>query len=143
MSVHIKDKLVAEAVGAYGGIADWAIYLGKQPSAPHRCITLYDSGGQNPEPTLLLSYPSVQVRVRGGPADYIAARDKLQLIQDILLGIPSFDALDASGDRIDGIISIGDIAFLGYDETQRPEHVWNCRAFFEPATNAVTNRMSL
>lgn len=141
---HVKDILIeAPAIGAFGGLADWAVYLGRQPAGPDRVITVYDTGGDSPEAGLLLSYPAVQVRIRGKVADYLVARNKLQDIQDRLLGITPRTM--SNGDRISGIIALGDIGFFGFDAAnERPEFVWNMQFFFEPVPTAQNaNRLPL
>lgn len=143
-SGHIKDLLVTAGVGVFASQSDWGIYLGVQPDKPGRCITIYDSGGNAPEPSLLLSYPSVQVRVRGNVGDYLVAGDKIRAVQNALLGVPPTDM--TGGDHIDGIIGIGEIGFLGVnaaDKNFQPEFVWNMRIFLEPAAMAGGHRASL
>lgn len=138
----IKDKLVALSLGAFAGNLDFAIYLGRQPNTPSRCTTLYDTGGaENPEPALLLKYPSVQARVRGSKADYVVAYDWINQIQNALLGVVPFDA--TNGDHVSGIVSIGDIGFMGYDANEQPEFVWNMKIFLEPVAISGGNRRSL
>lgn len=144
-TVLIKDTLVHDGF-VYGGAGDWAVYIGKQPQAPDRCITVYLAGGLPPNPKWLLDYPSVQVRVRGGQNDYILAEQKAIEIRNRLVGRESYNAYDALGDRVDSITGIGDVAFVGWgtDELVRPEFVFNIRMIVEPSpTTPNTNREPL
>lgn len=140
-SEHIKDTLVHDGY-VFGGSGDYHLWIGKQPQAPDRSITIYDSGGTNANPRWLLDYPSVQIRVRGGQNDYQIAGRKAREILNRLLGRESYDAYDGLGDRIVSITAIGDVAFTGWDDSQRPEFVFNLRMIVEPssANTTPTNR---
>lgn len=145
ISEHIKDILVtAGYVYNPAVLGDWNIWLGKQPdgvSVPHRTITVYDSGGRTPDPKWLLDFPSIQVRVRGGPNDYLVAHNKSHDVRGALLGISSFTA--SNGDRIDGIRAIGGVAFAGWDDKERPQFVFNLSLIVEPAAQAGDHREPL
>lgn len=143
-SEHIKDLMVTEGIGTFASQSDWGIYIGSQPPTPSRCITVYDAGGLAPEPSLLLDYPSVQIRVRGKVGDYLVASSKILEIKNKLLGHDPVDM--GNGDHISGIISIGDIAYMGTnaaDKNDQPEFVWNMRLFLEPAAVVGGHRASL
>lgn len=142
-SKHMAELLVSKGYlwgDAVAGSLDYRIWIGKQPenNTYNRAITIYDTGGKNSNPRWLLDYPSVQVRVRGGPSDYEHAQLKAREARDYVLGIPSYTALN--GDRIVHVNAIGDVAFTGWDQNQRPEFVFNLALITEPATNAATNR---
>ena len=141
-TAHIKDTLVAAGY-VFGGAADWAMFIGDQPDAPDRIITLYDSAGGTPNPRWLLDYPHVQVRVRGGANDYYEVSQQALLLRNLLLGKASYDALNGNGDRIVAINAIGDVAFIGKDEQKRPEFVFNLSMIVEPAVTPETQREPL
>lgn len=137
-AAHMKDLLLTKGF-LFGGQADWAVYIGKQPDkTPARAVTIYDSGGLAPNPRWLLDYPSVQVRIRGSVNDYDIAYKKARQVRDLLLGVPSYTA--NNGDRIVHVNGIGDIAFTGFDDAVRPEFVFNLRLITEPAADANSNR---
>jgi len=139
-SEHLKNILVTAGIGAFGGVLPWAIYISKMPDTPDACITLYDSGGETPNPAWLLDFPSVQVRLRAGENDYQALYQKVKDIVDALLGYPSTDVSDG---RLVSIRMDGGPAFLGYEEKKRPQFSINWTLIFEPNTSALTNRESL
>lgn len=139
-SVHLKD-ILADAGFTFGGAAEWSVWIGKQPTSPSRAITIYDSGGLAPNPKWLLDYPSVQIKMRGGPNDYDVVYTMARQVRDRLLGIASYTA--DNGDRIVHVNAIGDVAFTGWDDQSRPEFVFNFRMIIEPAPDAYTNREPL
>lgn len=139
-ATHLKNILVTGGY-TFGGSADWAVFIGKQPTSPNRCITLYDAGGLAPNPRWLLDYPQVQIKFRGGPNDYEVVWLKAKEVRDRLLGITSYTA--SNNDRIVHVNGIGDVAFTGWDDSVRPEFVTNFRMIIEPADDAVTHREPL
>lgn len=143
----MKDTLVHDGY-TLGGSGDWHLWIGKEPATPDRAITLYDSGGLAPNPRWMIDYPHVQIRVRGGQSDYKIAGNKAQEIRNRLVGRESYDAYvahsDTSVDRIIAINAIGDIAFVGYDDSSRPAFVFNLALIIEPSpTSSPTNREPL
>lgn len=144
-AVLMKDTLVHDGFVFGGGVGDWHVWIGKQPTTPDRCITIYDSGGRPANPRWLVDYPSVQIRVRGGQNDYLLASGKAIEVRNRLLGRPSYDDWGGSGDRIVAINGIGDISFLGWEEgTVRPEFVINLALIVEPSpATTPTNRLPL
>lgn len=142
-SVHMRDILVSRGYtfGPGGATGTWGVWIGKQPSAPDRAITIYDSTGLAPNPRWLLDYPGVQVRARGGQQDYELAALEIRKVRDYLLGIDSYTAAD--GDRIVHVNGIGDIGHTGWDDQNRPEFTFNLRLIIEPVPSAFTNREPL
>ena len=139
-SEGIRDLLVAAVVGVFNSTdnTNWSIHISKQPDKPDRAITIYDSGGQDPNPQWLVDYPTVQVRVRGGENDYLVAHQKCRDIVNALIGLPS---QDINGERWVSLAQTGGIAFMGYDEKKRPMFSTNWRLIIEPPTG--THRESL
>jgi hypothetical protein len=138
--LHTEGVGVNPAVTAVpaGG---WKLGLGKMVDVPDRQITLFDTGGLAPHPTLLLDYPSFQVQIRGDQNAYINTFGKAKQVKDVLLGLGPVTLGD--GTRIDGIIGVGDVNYLEHDGKDRPVFTVNFRAFVEPPTNADTNRTPL
>lgn len=139
---HMKNLLVTKGY-VFGGSGDWALYIGGLPaSTPIRVIGLYDSGGKDPNPKWLLDYPSVQIRTRGGVNDYAIAFQQARRARDLILGVSSYDA--PNGDRIVMANAIGDVAYMGKDDSARPEFSFNFALIIEPAQTADnTNREPL
>jgi len=134
---HIKDTLVTLGY-SFTGSGDWRLWIGKQPANPDRVITLYDSVGRTPNPRWLLDYPAVQIRVRGGQSDYAEAGKQIKKVKSLLLGRDSYTA--SNGDRIVAINALGDISFMGWDSTDRPEFVLNLALIVEPAETTDDQR---
>lgn len=141
-SILMKDTLVNDSY-IFAGVGDWHLWIGKEPTSPDRTITIYDAPGRAPNPRWLLDYPAVQIRVRGNTNDYKAAGDKAVEVRNRLLGRESYDAYDGLGDRVVAINAIGDISFIGWDDTNRPAFVFNLALIVEPANTAPTNREPL
>lgn len=135
---QIANKLPNTVVG---GATGWTLVIGKAPGEPAKVVCFFDTGGPPPHPSLLLDFRSVQVLVRGQANEYNDAYTKAQQVKDVLLGITP-ETL-GTGDRIDGITMLSDIAFLNYDDLSRPTFSVNFRVFWEPVTNSLTNREPL
>lgn len=129
----IKDLLVAASLGVFASTNqnDWSINISKQPDAPDKSITVYDTGGLASNPRWLLDYPSVQILVRGSENSYEVTYNKTVQILNALLGYPS---TTFGTDRLVMIIQLGNIAFLGYDKKNRPEISINFGLTIEPGT---------
>lgn len=133
-STVIADILVAATVGASGGTNDWAIYKSMQPDNPDAVVTVYDSGGQSPNPRWKLDYPSVQILVRGKENGYDALYAKAVAIQTALLGYPS---ATIGADRLVMVNQVGGITLIGYDKKRRPEISLNYALIVEPGTSGT------
>ena len=65
-SVDIKDMLEAES--SLGLTFGTDLFIGREPTTPNDCVTIFDTPGRGPE--LLIgnasnyNYPSIQIRVR-------------------------------------------------------------------------------
>lgn len=139
-ATHMRDILVAAGY-TFAGAGNWSLWVSKQPDKPDKCITLYDSGGLSPNPRWLIDYPSVQIRVRGGPNSGDETWLKAKEIRDLLLGKTSYTA--ANSDRIVHVNGLGDVALTGYDDKVRAEYVFNLQLIIEPAPQAGDNREPL
>ena len=133
--IDIKDMLVSASIGVFKAVSGWAIYVAEEPASPDTVVTVYDTGGQDSEPNILLDYPSVMVRVRGAPGDYAAAWSKAQAVKDALLGK---SAATVNSTRYVGIWIRGDINYLGRDDNRRPQFSLNFAIARELASG--TNR---
>lgn len=135
-SIGVKDLLVTAGVGVFAPTTGtWQIYISKMPDKQDRVITLYDSGGLAPWPRSLLDFPNVSVNVRG--QDYADAYDKMKAIKDALLGLPP---QIINGDSWSAVTQVGEMAFAGYDEKDRPLFSATFRLFIEPADTAGNYR---
>ena len=141
ISEGIKDILVADSVGVFNATTGWAIYISTEPvGSIDQAITVFDTGGEPPNPKWLLDYPSVMVRIRAKVGDYLVGWAKAKNVKDSLLAVgPQTINLD----QWDGINMAGDINHIGYDESNRPLFTINFRLIVEPVASALTNRASL
>lgn len=61
----IKDMLAAESALALTFGTD--LFIGREPSSPDNCVTIFDTGGRPPQLTFdneFYGYPSIQIRIR-------------------------------------------------------------------------------
>ena len=130
---HLADILVTGGVGTRNSQSGWGIFLGKQPITPDTCITFYNTGGLRPNPKWLLDFPSIQALVRGAPNGGAATYDKSREVRDTLLGC---DSRDINGERLVSTLLIGDIATLGFDQSNREMLSVNFSLIVEPAPGA-------
>ena len=108
-SVDIKDLLVIEGIGVFGE----NLFVGKEPSQPNECITLYDTTAGEQNPKLAIDEVSLQVRVRS--ATYIDGYSKANSVKvalegrsSIMLGTTNYIGFWATS-----------ISFVHYDENDR------------------------
>lgn len=141
-AVKIKTILVNEEVALETATAlvPWTVMVSRFTEHPDRQVVVYDTPGLNPNPKWLVDYPTIQVLVRGPVDGYQAAWDKCKEVKDVLLGR---DPEIVDGDLIDGIVGMGDIAPLGYDDQNRPRLVVNFRLIVEPVPTPNSNREEL
>lgn len=137
-TIDMRGLLVAAGLGVVGGNNPWSIYLGSEPNSPDDVVTLYDTGGDPPNPKFLLDEPRFQVRVRGN--SYKAAYDRATAIKDALLGLPS---QDINGTRYEGIYVVLDVGFLRADTEGRSIFVTSYRIIREPNQVAGQSRVPL
>lgn len=119
----------------------WLLRIGQLTAEPDRQIVFTDTGGRNPNPKWRLDYLMVQAIVRGNPDDYTSGWQKARQVRDFFLGITPQTL--TSGDRIDGIICMGDIGLLHYDDQKRPLFSMNFQVYWEPADTNLTSREPL
>ena len=119
-SKDIKDILVNDSVGTFGT----NLFISKEPSSPDACVTIYDTGGPEPQAGYVYDYPTIQVRIRGAKMGYEAAFTKAQAVRTSLHGLHN-ETWNST--RYIGIWCQGDIMALGYDENHRPLLVVNFR----------------
>jgi hypothetical protein len=144
-SEGIKDILVAASIATFGPPTgtDWGLYVGVMPDIKDlsdRALSIFDTAWQTPNAKWLLDQPGIQVQVRGGPGDYQAAYDKAVEVKNALLGIAP---QTVNGDLWDGIVPVGDISFIGYDNNRRPTFSVNFGLYIEPAVTAGQSREPL
>lgn len=90
------------------------IFIGREPTTPNNCITVYDTGGYPSDVAAVYQRPTIQVRVRN--ASYTAGYAVINAIKDTLHGSYTNEE---GGAKYTGIWASNDILFLMYDESQR------------------------
>lgn len=121
----IVSYLDGKNIGSEGGSSGWGIFASMEPDgpgAPDSVITIYDTPGGQPSQVERLNKPAIQVRVRGSIQDYDGAYDKIQEIQDELIGL---NGVTINTLHYMAILADGEIFSLGYDEKDRPILVQN------------------
>lgn len=118
VAVDIKDLLVAEGVGTFGT----DLWIGREPAAGGEAVTIYPSGGQNPNPKWGRDFPTVKIKISGDVNDYAGGWTKAQEVKDALLGATP---QDINGNRYASFRMQGDINFIGYDSNSRPMFTTN------------------
>lgn len=122
---------------------DWFISQGYLPDGlplTDRAIAIYDTPGRPPERGYLnpLDYPSVQVVVRGGEADYQLVRDR---IQDIYMALNEQEPAIKAGATSPFIYFYSQQSAplsMGRDEKKRPKLSWNFRSMrYRPSASQV------
>lgn len=137
IAYDVAQILDGAGLGSFASGTGWAINVGSEPTSPDTAITVYDTGGTEPNPKFLLDYPTFRIRVRANRKDYLAGYNKIAEIKDALLGLPS---QDFNGTRYVGIWATSDILHLGESE-DRPIFTITWRSIREPASG--DNRIEL
>lgn len=126
----LAGYLDANSVGTLAAATGWSISFGMEPASPETAITLYDTGGLEPDTDQLdVLRPSIQVRVRG--SDYRAAYAKQVAIRDLLHAMPE---TVIEGTLYLAVTASSDILSIGRDDNDRFILTANYRVMRSPAT---------
>ena len=119
----IKDFLVDAIIGTFNTDL-YTVLEPEEHNNDNPIMTVYDSGGFDPEAAYEYDRPTVQIRVRGAAGGYVAAYTKAQAIKAELNGKNNETK---NGARYVGIWQQGEILSLGMDESNRPILTLNFR----------------
>ena len=125
-SEDIADMLVDDAVG----VKTVTIFGSKEPSdaalkASDAFMMIYDTGGFDPEATgVNFDKPTINIRVKGRAGDYDGAQ---AMIQAVKASLHQRTPETKNSTRYMGIWQVGEIAFVEYDENNRPTFTANFR----------------
>lgn len=129
LSVVIKDWLVTASIGQFASSADWGIFIGVEPDAPARCITVFDvpgaTGTVELDRSITVDQSRIQVRVRS--LGYVGGQTKMKAILAALEAKVNAE----QGERSDtvwyaAVIPLAsDMTYLGRDGKQRHLFTWN------------------
>lgn len=131
--MNAPSKDIAGILAATSSVALTAgtdLFTNIMPETPDACVSVYDSGGDPPEPSFTYKYPTVQVRIRGDKGDQSPAYAQAEACQDALNGTENYTI---NSTRYIGIWGVGDIMFIGYDDNNRPIFTVNFRIHRTPA----------
>lgn len=108
----IKDLLVAQSLGTF----QTDLFIGDFPDTPNACTLILLGVGLNPGLWQEWEQPGVQIMVRGEANGYTTANSSMTDIRDYLHGLQT----TINGARYALISQLGDILYLGKDESNRP-----------------------
>jgi hypothetical protein len=111
-------EAILTAAGIAGTIA-WPIAISRFKIAPDQQVALIDLPGRTPEVLIAQDYPGIQILVRGSKEGdgYTTAREKAKAIFNILQAIP---IPCAQYPELGSCVARHDVAYVGYDEFDRP-----------------------
>jgi hypothetical protein len=119
--------LAGLGIGTFGADSGWSINVSTEPAEPDTVITLYDTGGDEPDTDELdLLRPTFQVRVRGD--DYPVVYSKQEAIRDALI-LPG--RIETADSVFLGIFMTSDILAIGRDDNDRHLLTANYRSIRE------------
>ena len=121
-SQDVKDML--EADSALGLVFADNLYIGREPTTPDECATIFDTSGYPNQVTLGMEgnyyYPSIQIRVRSN--DY---RDGWDLIQEIMISLHGRAQETWNGTLYSIIKQTSGPALLDWDDNNRVRFIVN------------------
>ena len=126
-SEDIKDMLVADAALdlVFNPALTNNLFIGREPTLPKNCVTIYDTPGRAPQLTLGgkgedYFYPSVQIRIRN--VSYTAG---LGLAQDIRTSLHGREQETWNGTLYPVIYCSSGPALLDWDQNNRARFIVN------------------
>jgi len=121
-SIDVKDMLENES--SLGLIFATNLFVGKEPTTPANCVTVFDTPGGLDDVTLnndsVYQRPFIQIRVRN--LDYDTGWALIDGIRDLLHGK---GPETWNGTLYSSIVSTGDPALLDWDNNDRPRFFIN------------------
>lgn len=121
-SEDIKDMLVAES--SLGLVFTNNLFIGREPTKPDDCVTIFDTPGFPPQLTFKQSeryeYPSIQIRIRNK-----SYKDGLELAQDIKDSLHGRAQETWNGTLYSLIQCSGSPTLLDWDENNRARFIIN------------------
>lgn len=114
----IGDYLVTNTQGTLGT----NLFLATLPESPDVCTAVFENSGTPPAFTMgnggiAIDYPMLQIICRAGREDYPVARDKIEVIRNLLASVTD---VTISGVNVLRIEPMGSVNPLGVDAKQRP-----------------------
>lgn len=122
VSDDIKDMLTSDSSL---GLSASDVFVGREPTTPKNCVTIYDTPGRSPQMTLdanneFYQYPSIQIRVRN--TKYVMGYSLGESILKSLHG----RAQETWNDSLySSIMAASDVSLLDWDTQSRPRFIIN------------------
>jgi hypothetical protein len=111
-------RLEALGVGVFGT----SIHVGTEPEAPDECVTLYDTGGLEPDTDEMdIRRPTIMVKVRS--LSYLTAYQRQEQIKALFFATPFLTATS----RFSAVILASDFISVGQDDNKRHAFTANYR----------------
>lgn len=120
-AIDIRDMLEASSELDLTFATD--LFVGREPSSPANCVTIFDTPSGIPSRTyegLIYYYPSVQIRVRN-----TSYEDAFELAIDIMDYLHTIHNQVWNGMRYTVIYCTGDPSLLDWDENNRARVITN------------------
>ena len=128
----IAEKLEDAGVGVSGtNIFASKQVLKKSGQETDNCVTIYDTGGLEPDIYLPVEYPTFEVLIRN--KDYSNANAKAYEVYNALHGVMN-TTLRAGGFYFYYIFAINSPQFIGYDSNGRAEYSINFKSHVRSAS---------
>lgn len=106
--------LQAEGIGTFAATTGWSINVSREPVSPDTCVTIYDTGGDDPDTDEMDERANFQVRVRG--FDYEDCITKARAIRDALI-VPG--SVTMNGHTYAYVFMSSGISSIGRDDSDR------------------------
>lgn len=123
----IANLLASTGVGL--GTVGSDLFIGREPTTPNSCTTVFDTGGFDPDAGSDYQRPTVMVRVRN--PSYSAGWTQINSVRDALHVTYGWEEGDS---RYIGVWAMGEPAHIGYDDTNRALFSVNFRIHRTPTT---------
>jgi hypothetical protein len=119
---YLQNTSSAFGAHASQGTLGTSIFLATLPESPEVCTAVFENSGTPPAFTMgsggiAIDYPMLQIICRAGREDYPVARDKIEVIRNLLASITD---VTISGVNVLRIEPMGSVNPLGVDPKQRP-----------------------
>ena len=131
-SFDIAQMLIGDSI-----VSQDKVFVGSDPISLNATYAVVTDFGGRPNPKWLRDTYRVQVRVRGRPNNYPEAYEMVRNIRDYLLGKSPTEVGIAIYKRF---IITSDIAFLGFDDNNKPVFSINFEIGVDYTDSTGTNR---
>jgi hypothetical protein len=111
------------------GLGELAVdlFVSREPTTPNNCISIFDTGGFEPDAKHDISRPTIQIRVRNSV--YLTGYNLATAIKDALHGL--YEQEEGLSNYLI-ILAMGDVTHIGLDDSNRNIFTINFRMIREP-----------